>query len=65
MIRGYFSPPDQRRRPFVSATLQLPNTGDRELAVEFLVETGADRTLLAPLDASRLGIELQTLFQGC
>jgi predicted aspartyl protease len=63
VIRGYFSA-DQRRRPFVSASLQFPTHDNRELAVQFLVDTGADRTLLAPLDAARLGLDLDSLEPG-
>jgi Aspartyl protease len=64
MIRGYFSRSDRRRRPLIFATLDFPTLDNRELGVMFLVDTGADRTVLAPLDASRLGIDLATLEPG-
>jgi hypothetical protein len=54
MIRGYFSTQGSRRRPFIDAVLQFPTLNDRSLDVKLLVDTGADRTILSPLDARRL-----------
>ena len=36
----------------------------RDLEVALLVDTGADRTILGPLDTRRLGIDLSTLPAG-
>ena len=57
MIRGYFSTIGTTRRPFVFAFLQFPALGPEYFDVELLVDTGADRTLLAPMDARRMGID--------
>ncbi len=54
MIRGYFITRGVHRRPFVKAILQFPSLEDRTLDVEFLVDTGADRTTLVSVDALRL-----------
>lgn len=68
MIRGYFSTQGTRRRPFIDAILQFPTLNDRSLDVKLLVDTGADRTILSPLDARRLArrfaLDLTTLPQG-
>ena len=63
MIRGYFST-GPTRRPFVSARFRFPTLGNQILPVELLMDTGADRTLLSPVDARRLGIDLATLESG-
>ena len=62
MIRGYFGGPIGRLRPCVIAQLTLPALG---LAgtVHFLVDTGADSTLLAPRDAPTFGVDLDRLPQ--
>ncbi len=63
MIRGVFREEMGRRRPFVVGLLSLPAlelTGD----VAFLVDTGADSTLLAPRDAANLGMDLAALPEG-
>ena len=68
MIRGYFSTQGTRRRPFIDAILQFPTLDDRSLDVKLLVDTGADRTTLSPLDARRLArrfaLDLTELPQG-
>jgi hypothetical protein len=63
MIRGILRDERGRRRPFVAAAVAIPALavgGD----VAFLVDTGADSTLLAPRDVTRLGIDLQQLPEG-
>lgn len=60
MIRGYFTR-GAIRRPFVSAVLQFPTFNNRLYAVEFLVDTGADRTLLSPVDAATIDIDIPAL----
>ncbi len=64
MIQGYFSTIGATRRPFVYASLQFPVLSDLHFGVEFLVDTGADRTMLSPSDAARIGIDLSTLSLG-
>ncbi len=58
MIRGYFATAGVRRRPFLDAVFSFPTLSDRSFEVRLLVDTGADRTVLAPLDANRLQREL-------
>jgi hypothetical protein len=60
MIRGYLSIGDVRR-PFVSALIQFPAIGNRLHYVDLLVDTGADRTLLSPVDARRMLIDITGL----
>lgn len=60
MIRGYFGGPPGRLRPFVIATITLPSLRLAGL-VHFLVDTGADSTLLAPRDVLTLGLDLRGL----
>lgn len=68
MIRGYFSTTGSRRRPFIHSLFEFPTLANRSLDVELLVDTGADRTSLAPLDArrlaARLGVDISALPQG-
>lgn len=67
MIRGYFSTTGARRRPFVDAAFHFP-TLNGSLEVPLLVDTGADRTILSPIDAKRLArrfrIDLTTFPKG-
>jgi hypothetical protein len=63
MIRGLFRADSRRRRPFVTAHLSIPSqslSGD----VRFLVDTGADSTLLAPADTVFLHLDVSRLPQG-
>lgn len=68
MIRGAFYTVGVRSRPFLRVRFQFPAFNDGFLEVPLLVDTGADRMVLAPLDASRLqrelGIDLKTLPAG-
>ena len=67
MIRGYFSTEATRRRPFIDAVFQFPAAVE-DFEVPLLVDTGADRTILSPIDALRLAldfdIDLTTFEQG-
>ena len=63
MIRGYFYTTGIRRRPFVQALFSFSTLG-RSLEVPLLVDTGADRTILAPIDANRLSLDLSSLPPG-
>jgi predicted aspartyl protease len=49
-----------RARPFLDAHINVPSLGV-EGDVAFLVDTGADLTVVAPMDALRLGISLSRL----
>lgn len=63
MIRGRFVGVSGRLRPFVLAHVSIASqniAGD----VNFLVDTGADSTLLAPVDATRLAINTFRLLPG-
>jgi hypothetical protein len=63
VIRGYLRIDGSRARPFLLARLSIPAqriTGE----VHFLVDTGADGTLLAPADAFLLGINIAALPPG-
>ena len=69
MIRGYFSPRFGRQRPFITAPLEFPSASEpnRELVAHFLIDTGADRTVLARRDVEKLtdlGVVLEDLPPG-
>jgi len=63
MIRGVLRRDGARSRPFVSASLAIPSL---QLSADtaFLVDTGADGTLLAPHDAALLGVDIALLPPG-
>ena len=58
MIPGYFQDENSILRPFVDLTLEFPIANNQSLRIAFLVDTGADRTLLSPVDGVRLRGEL-------
>lgn len=64
MIRGYFANARGRTRPFVDGTLSFPRAANRRLALRFMIDTGADRTVLSPIDALLLGSALASLPPG-
>ena len=58
MLHGRFG--NTTGRPYIEARLAIPRlqvAGD----ISFIVDTGADKTVLMPLDASRLGVDYQKL----
>lgn len=65
MILGYFQTEGGFQRPYVDLILQFPVADRRQLEISFLVDTGADRTLLSPTEGVRLrqqlGIDLLSL----
>lgn len=58
MILGYFQTEGRFQRPYVDLILQFPVADNRQLEVSFLVDTGADRTLLSPTEGVRLRQQL-------
>lgn len=56
MITGFF-PPDRPPHPYLSVAVFVPGISTEWALVEFLIDTGAARTSIHPLDAiRRLGI---------
>ncbi len=63
MIRGYFGGYPGRKRPFILARLAIPALTVAG-KVHFLIDTGADSTVLAPRDAGLLNLDLSRLPPG-
>lgn len=63
MIRGYFGDYPGRKRPFVIARLAIPALTVAG-KIHFLIDTGADSTVLAPRDAASLRLDLSRLPPG-
>src|SRR5438093_12370319 len=63
MLCGALRHDGARSRPFVSALLAIPSL---QLSADtaFLVDTGADATLLAPRDAALMGVDVGLLSAG-
>jgi hypothetical protein len=59
MIRGFFG---SDNRPYVVGLVSFPNLSLGPVAVAFLLDTGADKTMIMPLDAVRLGVDFNTHF---
>jgi len=65
MIRGYFSESDGINRPFVRCLVYFPSfPNTRAIAPEFLIDTGADRSLLSPREAIGIGLDFSILGRG-
>ena len=65
MIQGYFVTIGTIRRPCIQCSFEFPGHPDiRTTYVELLVDTGADVTLLSPIDAEDMGLRLATLDIG-
>ncbi len=58
MLKGRFG--NTSGRPFFSGSLFIPRL-DRGGAISFLVDTGADCSVLMPADAKRLGVDYAKL----
>ena len=58
MITGYFDPDSAHPRPSVELDLRIPATDAGVRDVTFLLDTGADYTVLSPTDAINLRVEL-------
>ncbi len=67
MIRGYFLD-RPRPRPYIDLIVEIPVADNRSLVVPFLIDTGADHTLLSPAEGIRLhqdlGVDLLSLPRG-
>ena len=57
MIRGYFETIGNFKLPYVNAVVEFPGR-TRRLSVHFLLDTGADRTVLAPAVLQDFGVRL-------
>jgi len=65
MIRGYFSTVGTIRRPFLYCEFEFPSSPEVGTGgAELLVDTGADRTILSPLDAASMGIDTSSCDNG-
>jgi len=60
MIRGFFTGAPGRRRPWVSARVTFA-TGESSENLNFLIDTGADSTLISPADVAELGLDTRSL----
>ncbi len=58
MLFGWYERP--LGQPFFSAHVHIPRLAARG-TIQFLFDTGADRTTIAPIDARRLGINYEKL----
>lgn len=63
MIRGYFGGHPLRLRPYIIAHVSIPSIPAAR-DIHFLVDSGADFTLLSPRDALLSGINSDTLPPG-
>ena len=69
MIAGYFeAEAGAYRRPYIEVVVTSPDATDRSFEFPFVIDTGADRTLLSPIDGQRLcdrlGVDMQSLPRG-
>ena len=65
MIRGYFSESGGLNRPFLRCRVDFPSAPNaRTIIPEFLIDTGADRSLLSPRDAIGIGLNFSILGRG-
>lgn len=65
MIRGYFRYTGGRNRPFLRCLVDFPSAPNAGvIAPEFLIDTGADRSLLSPKDAIGIGLNFSILDRG-
>ena len=63
MIRGYFSASGSARRPHVNALVEFHGNG-RRLSIRFLIDTGADRTILSAKALTDAGVAPATQPSG-
>ena len=64
MIRGYF-PAGHSQAPYIRCKVEFRDHDvPRDTVVAFIVDTGADRTVLSQWDARRLGLNVSDLEEG-
>ena len=70
MLTGYFSPTENipNPRPYLTGSIDIPAVGLVEMRVDFLIDTGADRSIIGSFDAARMvgdfGVDLTDLQDG-
>ena len=70
MITGYFQLRDDipNPRPYLTGSIDVPAIGVIGMRVDFLIDTGADRSIIGSSDASRMvdefGVDLTNLQDG-
>ncbi len=70
MLTGYFSPKRDlpNPRPYLTGSIDVPAIGVVGMRVDFLIDTGADRTIIGSSDASRMvdefGVDMADLQDG-
>ena len=68
MTTGYFVAEGAFRRPYVEVEVTFLDAISRTMKFSFVVDTGADHTLLSPRDADRLhselGLDIRTMPRG-
>ncbi len=68
MATGFFVAEGAFRRPYVNVLVTFLDADNQSIEIEFVVDTGADHTLLSPSDArrlhSQLGIDIRTMPHG-
>lgn len=62
MILGRFG--DTSKRPYVEGRLSLPSQR-LNTNISFVLDTGADRTVLMPMDGTKMGIDYDKLTREC
>ena len=68
MVEGYFRLIGASRRPFIDVDVSPHDVDSRPMRIAFLVDTGAERTVLSPRDGQRLydefGLDIRSLSRG-
>ena len=70
MIEGYFVADEKAcfRRPHIDVAITSPESNGNSIEVSFVIDTGADLTLISPFDGQRicrqLGVDMHSLPLG-
>ncbi len=68
MTTGFFVADGAFRSPYINVVLTFFDADSQSIEIEFVVDTGADHTLLSPSDARRLqnelGLDIRTMPRG-